>query len=41
MIATPIIPGRSYRVTCRGQSLTVLAAHACDAILTYLEIHYV
>lgn len=36
MKATPITPGRAYRVTHAGRSYTVLAAHACDAIVIVL-----
>jgi hypothetical protein len=32
MIATPIIPGRAYRVTYHGKTITILASHACEAI---------
>ena len=37
MTATPITPGRAYRVTFRGQCFTVLASHPCDAILIILN----
>lgn len=36
MIATPIIPGRLYRVRGAGLDLTVIAAHGCDAICNVL-----
>jgi len=37
MIATPILPGHTYRVSYQGQTFTVLAAHPCDAIVIALE----
>jgi len=40
MSATPIIAGRLYRVTVRGQSLAVIAKHPCDAILICLSRHF-
>lgn len=33
MIATPVIPGKSYRVQGFGLDVTVLAAHPIDAII--------
>lgn len=33
MIAAPIIPGRVYRVSHRGQSLIVIAPDPCTAIV--------
>lgn len=36
MSATPIIPGRLYRVRGAGIDLTVIAAHGCDAICNAL-----
>lgn len=36
MTATPIAPGRAYRVTHAGRTHIVLAAHACDAIVIVL-----
>lgn len=36
MSATPIIPGRLYRVRGAGLDLTVIAAHGCDAICNVL-----
>ncbi len=32
MYATPLDPGRRYRVHYAGRTLDVLAAHPCDAI---------
>lgn len=32
MIASPVIPGRCYRVKHQGRTINVLAGHACDAI---------
>lgn len=37
MTATPITPGRAYRVTHAGTTYIVLAAHPCDAIVIVLE----
>lgn len=36
MSATPIIPGRLYRVRGAGMDLDVIAAHGCDAICSVL-----
>ena len=36
MSATPIIPGRLYRVRGCGLDLNVIAAHGCDAICSVL-----
>lgn len=36
MSATPIIPGRLYRVRGAGLDLTVIAPHGCDAICNVL-----
>jgi len=36
MHATPIIPGRLYRVRGAGLDFTVIAAHGCDAICNAL-----
>lgn len=36
MIATPIIPGKSYHVRGCGLDMTVLASHPIDAILFVL-----
>lgn len=36
MSATPIIPGRLYRVRVAGMDLDVIAAHGCDAICSVL-----
>jgi hypothetical protein len=33
MKATPLIPGRLYRVTGAGLNLVVIARHGCDAVL--------
>ena len=38
MTATPLIPGRSYRVSYRGHAITVLAAHPCSAIAIALDV---
>jgi hypothetical protein len=38
MSATPIQPGRSYRVRGMGLDLVILAAHPCDAICTAIDI---
>lgn len=38
MSATPITPGRAYRVTWRGRVLILLADHPCQAINLALEI---
>lgn len=40
MSATPITPGRAYRVTFRGHVLTILADHPCQAINRALEIYF-
>lgn len=36
MSATPIIPGRLYRVRGAGLDIQVIAAHGCDAICNVL-----
>lgn len=36
MSATPIIPGRLYRVRGAGLDIKVIAAHGCDAICNVL-----
>ena len=36
MHATPIIPGRLYRVRGAGLDIKVIAAHGCDAICNVL-----
>lgn len=36
MLASPIIPGKSYRVKHQGKTIDVLAAHGCDAICAVL-----
>ena len=36
MSATPITPGRAYRVRGAGQDVVVLARHAADAICIVL-----
>lgn len=44
MIATPLLPGRLYRVRGMGLDLTVLAQHACAALciaMSIQEIHHV
>jgi hypothetical protein len=33
MMATPLIPGRAYRVTYHGQAHIVLAPHPCAALI--------
>lgn len=38
MIATPIFPGKLYRVRGFGLDLRVIAAHPCDALLVLLGI---
>jgi len=38
MKATPLIAGRAYRVTWRGQSITVVADHPCTAIINAIEV---
>jgi hypothetical protein len=40
MFATPIIPGRLYRVRCAGRVLEVIAPHGCDAICRALPIFF-
>lgn len=37
MTATPIIPGRLYRVRGGGLDMPVIAAHGCDAICLALS----
>lgn len=37
MSATPIKPGRAYRIKHQGKAITVLATNPVAAILTYLE----
>lgn len=41
MIAEPIIPGRVYRVTHRGQSLIVIAPDPCTAIVIGLARFFI
>ncbi len=36
MCATPIIPGRLYRVRGQGLDVTVIASNPCDAIVAML-----
>lgn len=38
MKATPILPGRSYRVWFRRQTLVVNACNPCEALCIALEI---
>ncbi len=38
MSASPLIPGRLYRVRGSGIDLKVLAAHPCDAICIGLNL---
>lgn len=38
MSATPLIPGRLYRVRGSGLDLGVLASHPCEAICIGLEV---
>jgi hypothetical protein len=38
MIATPLIPGRLYRVRGCGLDLTIIASHPCDAICIGLSL---
>lgn len=38
MVATPIRPGTSYRITGSGLDLVILAAHPCDALCVALRI---
>lgn len=38
MFATPLIPGRLYRVRGSGLDLEVVAAHPCDAFCIGLEL---
>jgi len=38
MSATPLIPGRLYRVRGAGLDLEVLASHPCEAICIGLEV---
>ena len=38
MSATPLIPGRLYRVRGAGLDLKVIAAHPCDAICIGLDL---
>lgn len=38
MSATPITPGRAYRVKFQGQTFDVIAAHGCDAICAVLDL---
>lgn len=37
MRATPIIPGRLYRVRGGGLDINVIAAHGCEAICNVLS----
>lgn len=37
MLASPLIPGRLYRVTGRGTDLVIVARHGCDAICIAFE----
>lgn len=44
MIASPVIPGRAYRVRGTGLDLCIAASHPCDAIriaITIKEIFHV
>lgn len=38
MSATPVVPGRAYRVRGGGLDITWLAGHACDAICGALRL---
>lgn len=38
MSATPLIPGRLYRVRGAGRDLKVIAPHGCDAIVSVLRL---
>lgn len=38
MRATPIIPGRLYRVTGAGLNLLIVASHPCAALCTALSL---
>lgn len=38
MSATPLIPGRLYRVRGAGFDLKVIASHPCDAICIGLSL---
>lgn len=38
MSATPLIPGRLYRVRGSGLDLKVIASHPCDAICIVLDL---
>jgi hypothetical protein len=37
MSARPLIPGRLYRVRGMGLDLTIIASHACDALIIATE----
>lgn len=37
MKATPIIPGKAYRVTGNGYDVTVMASNGMEAILLVME----
>lgn len=38
MRATPIIPGRLYRVTGAGLDMPIVASHPCTALCTALSL---
>ena len=38
MAATPLIPGRLYRVRGSGLDLNIIAPHPCDAICIGLNL---
>lgn len=38
MTATPLIPGRLYRVRGAGLDMTVIASHPCDAIRITIDL---
>lgn len=38
MSATPLIPGRLYRVRGAGLDLKVIASHPCDALCIGLDL---
>lgn len=38
MVASPLIPGRLYRVRGSGLDLEVVASHPCDALCIGLDL---
>ncbi len=38
MRASPLVPGRAYRVCCQQQAFVVLATNPCEAIVIALDV---